>query len=130
MGMRIALIFAAWFLSGASISLSAPQSLVPEGWREVPASREGASRVFVSPNGKARLRLGHVAAYPGQRERDIDRLTYQRDETITYKRRGGSWLAVSGYRDGEIFYRKSNLACQGTRWNTIELQYPRAAKER
>ena len=60
----------------------------------------------------------------------MDRLTYHEGETITYQRRGGSWLAVSGYRDGEIFYRKSNLACRGTRWHTIELQYPRYAKER
>jgi hypothetical protein len=25
---------------------------------------------------------------------------------VTYQRRGGSWAAVSGYRDGRIFYRK------------------------
>ena len=66
----------------------------------------------------------------GNKYRDLDRLMYREGETITYQRRGRSWLAVSGYRDGEIFYRKSNLACRGTRWHTIELQYPREAKER
>ena len=50
-------------------------------------------------------------------------------ETITYQRRVGSWLAVSGYREGESFYWKSNLACRGTRWHTIDLQYPRDAKK-
>jgi len=74
------------------------------------------------------LLLGHVAARPTQRQRDIDRLMYRDGETITYRRRGDSWLAVSGYRNGDIFYRKSNLACGGSRWNTIDLQYPRDAK--
>jgi hypothetical protein len=58
----------------------------------------------------------------------MDRLMYREGERITYQRRGGSWLAVSGYRNGDIFYRKSNLACRGTRWHIIELEYPREAK--
>ena len=62
------------------------------------------------------------------RGRDMDRLLYREGERITYQRRGGSWLAVSGYRNGDIFYRKSNLACRGTRWHIIELEYPREAK--
>ena len=123
-------IVAAALLCCATASLAGPQRLVPEGWQEVPPPREGAERVFVSPNGQAHLRLGHAVARPGERQREMDRLTYHEGETITYQRRGGSWLAVSGYRDGEIFYRKSNLACRGTRWHTIELQYPRYAKER
>jgi hypothetical protein len=105
---------------------AAPRPLIPEGWREVPASHDGGKRVFVSPNGVARLTLGHVPAQRGNRSREMDRLMYFREgERITYQRRGGSWLAVSGYRNGGIFYRKSNLACRGTRWHTIELQYPR-----
>ena len=112
-----------------SASLHALPRLVPEGWHEVPTLREGAARVFASPNGNARLRVGHVPARLGRREEDIDRLMYHEGETITYQRRGGSWLAVSGYRNGEIFYRKSNLACRGTRWHTIDMQYPREAKK-
>jgi hypothetical protein len=105
-----------------------PRPLVPEGWREVPASGQGGERVFVSPNGVARLTLGHVPAHRSNRGRDMDRLMYREGERITYQRRGGSWLAVSGYRNGDIFYRKSNLACRGTRWHIIELEYPREAK--
>ena len=37
---------------------------------------------------------------------------------------------MSGYRGGDNFYRKSNLACGGTRWNNIEFIYPRTDKER
>jgi hypothetical protein len=127
----LCLVTSVGLLGLASAAVAAPRSLVPEGWREVaPSASEGDLRVFVSPGGDARLRLGHVPAGRGNRGRDINRLTYREGETITYQRRGGSWLAVSGYRDGKIFYRKSNLACRGTRWHTIELQYPREAKER
>ena len=41
---------------------------------------------------------------------------------------GRSWIAVSGYAGDRIFYRKSNLACGGTRWHHIELFYPRERK--
>jgi hypothetical protein len=127
----LSLATAVLILSPSGSTLAEPRPLVPEGWQEVTPSRaEGGERVFVSPDGKARLRLGHIVARRGQSGRDINRLSYRDGETITYQRRGGSWLAVSGYREGEIFYRKSNLACRGTRWHTVELQYPRDLKRR
>lgn len=58
----------------------------------------------------------------------MDRMAYKDGETITYQRRGDSWIAISGYRGGQIFYRKGNLACGRTRWNIVEFQYPREAK--
>ena len=125
------LIVAFWILGAVEASTAAPRSLVPDGWRETTISgSEGGAREFVSPDGEARLRLGHRMAQRGNQADDLDRLMYRDGETITYQRRGSSWLAVSGYRGGEIFYRKSNLACRGTRWHTIELQYPREAKQR
>lgn len=124
------LIIALLVFSGVQTLTAAPLPLVPESWHEItPSDAEGRARVFVSPDEEARLRIGHMTA-TGNKYRDLDRLMYREGETITYQRRGRSWLAVSGYRDGEIFYRKSNLACRGTRWHTIELQYPREAKER
>ena len=124
------LIIALLVFSGVQTLTAAPLPLVPESWHEIiPSDAEGRARVFVSPDEEARLRIGHMTA-TGNKYRDLDWLMYREGETITYQRRGRSWLAVSGYRDGEIFYRKSNLACRGTRWHTIELQYPREAKER
>ena len=129
--MRSILVIPMILMLGAAESLAAPRSLVPDGWREVHAPGSGnTARTFVSPDGAARLRLGHVEARRENLRRDMDALTYRDGETVTYERRGGSWLAVSGYREGEIFYRKSNLACRGTRWHTIELRYPREAKKR
>ena len=60
----------------------------------------------------------------------MDAIAFRPGETITYQRRTRGWIAVSGYRCGDIFYRKSNLACGGTRWNNIEFIYPRADKKR
>ena len=82
--MRTPVFAAAWLLGFVSASLAAPQKLVPELWHEVPQSREGAARVFVSPNGQARLRLEHAKARPGQRQEEMDRLMYHEGETITY----------------------------------------------
>jgi hypothetical protein len=55
-------------------------------------------------------------------------MSFQDGEQIAYLRRAPNWIAVSGYRKGMIFYRKSNLACGGTRWNQIELVYPPESK--
>ena len=69
---------------------------------------------------------------PAHRDRaaELDAIAFRPGETITYQRRTRSWIAVSGYRGGDIFYRKSNLACGGTHWNNVEFVYPRADKKR
>ena len=59
---------------------------------------------------------------------DLDEIAFRSGETISYQRRARSWIAVSGYRGGDIFHRKSDLACGGTRWNNVEFIYPRAEK--
>jgi hypothetical protein len=59
---------------------------------------------------------------------DMEDFAGRDGEHVTYQRGGRSWMVVSGYRAGQIFYRKSNLACGGTRWNQIELEYPRDQK--
>ena len=68
--LPVAAVLLSLTLANAS---AAPRPLVPEGWREVPASGQGGKRVFVSPNGVARLTLGHVPAQRGNRSREMDR---------------------------------------------------------
>jgi hypothetical protein len=103
-------------------ALATPPSIVPSGWRQVPA--EGTARVFVSPDGAARIRFGHEAT----RSLDKNGINKKPGEQVTYQDGGQSWFVVSGYRGREIFYRKGNLACGGSRWNLIEFRYPREAK--
>jgi hypothetical protein len=105
-------------------------SLVPPGWNQVSVDPGTKTRRFESPDRRSWLMAKQSIAHRGGLGRDMDELANRAGETVTYQRRGASWIAVSGYRDGQIFYRKSNLACGGTRWHHIELQYPREQKRR
>jgi len=102
--------------------------LIPPGWTQAVADAETRTRKFVSPDGQASLTARQVIADRTAPGRGLDRLAHRDDEQVTYHRRAPSWVAVSGYRDGKIFYRKINLACRGTRWNFVELEYPREMK--
>jgi len=102
--------------------------LIPPGWTQTVADAETRTRKFVSPDGQASLTARQVNADAGAANRGLDRIAYRDDEQVTYHRRAPSWIAVSGYRGGQIFYRKINLACRGTRWNFVELEYPREMK--
>jgi hypothetical protein len=103
-------------------------NLVPNGWRQVSPPEGMVGRRFVSPDGRGSMMAWQTAANRSDRRGDLDRLASRDGERITYRQRGTNWIVVSGYRGDDIFYRKSNLACGGTRWNTIEFEYPRSEK--
>ncbi len=52
------------------------------------------------------------------------------DETITYLRGERTWVAVSGFKESRIFYRKAILACAGKAWHHIAFEYPAELKGR
>lgn len=105
-------------------------NLVPEGWVQTYADIGTKTRRFVSPDGQSIMTSSESVAHRGSLQRDMDSIAYHSGERITYQRRGDSWIAVSGYRNGHIFYRKSNLACGGYRWHNVELEYPIEDKRR
>ncbi len=122
------LILRALVLVAATVAVSVgvtaaavPPPVVPPGWHQV-RSANSTGRMFVSPDGLARIRFGHEPA------RNPDHYIRRPGERVTYQAGGASWFVVSGYLDDEIFYRKGNLACGGSRWNLIEFRYPREAK--
>ena len=127
--MRLTYVFVLLMLLGA-LDAQARQlpRLVPQGWILQSSDAEARSRRFVSPDGNSRLTTHQTPANSTNLRSDIDRIAFQDGEQITYLRRAPTWVAVSGYREGKIFYRKSNLACGGTRWNQVELVYPRESK--
>jgi hypothetical protein len=102
--------------------------LVPEGWKSVQSQRSEDTRRYVSPDGRALLTLAEANAGPHEVAAEKQIIARQPGETITYQKKDRSWIVVSGYRRGEIFYRRANLACAGTRWHLIELKYPRDDK--
>jgi hypothetical protein len=50
-------------------------------------------------------------------------------EQITHLRAERTWIEVSGFKGDRIFYRKSVLACGGTSWHEVTLEYPAEAKD-
>lgn len=49
-------------------------------------------------------------------------------DSVTYRRNGEDWYVLSGYRGGDVFYRKVMLADGGEVIHTFEITYPRALK--
>jgi hypothetical protein len=104
------------------------QNLIPSGWKQVFVDKQTKTRRFVSPDGRSTFTTHQAFANTSNLQADIDRVATRDGEQVTYQQRGKSWIATSGFRGGRIFYRKSNLACGGTRWNQVELVYPADAK--
>jgi hypothetical protein len=104
--------------------------LVPDGWYAVQSFQDGSTRRYVSPDGRSFLTFGEADAGLHDVAAEKDKIARQPGETITYEKSERSWIVVSGYRNDEIFYRRANLACGGTRWHLIEFKYPRQDKRR
>ena len=72
---------------------------------------------------------GYVTPADGDDVARMNAYASRDGEKVTYHKRGGSWIVVSGFRgDDRIFYRKAMLACSNTRWHEIEFEYPAAQK--
>jgi hypothetical protein len=104
--------------------------LVPEGWYSIQSHEDDGTQKYVSPDGRSFLTLGDADARLHDVAAEMDKIAHQPGETITYQKSERSWIVVSGYRNNEIFYRRANLACAGTRWHMVELRYPRPDKRR
>ena len=126
--MKRALLLVSIALSSAGPAQAQRPNIVPPGWTQEMADPESRTRRFVSSDSRSTMVTRQTTANRAALKRDMDAVAYRTGEEITYQRRASSWIAVSGYRAGKIFYRKSNLACGGTRWNHIELEYPRGEK--
>src|SRR3954447_24368411 len=124
------LILAGSLLVGIAAPTKATSSPVPSGWTQEQADPETRTRRFASPNGRAWLQTRQTFADRSALDQDMDDIAYRDGEQITYQKRGRTWIAVSGYWGDQIFYRKSNLACGGTRWHHIEFGYQREDKKR
>jgi hypothetical protein len=116
-------------ISAAAAEAQRRPGIVPPGWTEEAAASDQRGRRYSSPDGSAMLTV-HASPAEGSRRDHMDRVASGEGERITYQRRAPGWIAVSGFRGDRIFYRKSNLACGGSRWHTVALEYPAADKRR
>ena len=108
----------------------ARSNLIPPSWSQMPDDGRSPGRKFVSPDGTAWLAVYAAALADSSSRNHMNAIAYRNGETITYHRRARNWIAVSGLKGNRIFYRKSNLACRGSRWHTIEMEYPAADKQK
>jgi serine/threonine-protein kinase len=104
--------------------------MIPPGWQEVREDPQWRGRRFVSPDGSAWFAVSAAPAADRSLREHMDRVAYREGERITYQRRTRGFIAVSGFKGDRIFYRRANLACGGTRWHHIALEYPAEDKRK
>jgi len=102
--------------------------LIPRDWQLERTDASRPSNRFVSPGGTASLTFYVRSAEDETREERFKAVAFADDGEITYLRAERDWLAVSGLRGNQIFYRKVVLACGERQWRHISFEYP--AKEK
>ena len=102
--------------------------LVPADWREEPADPQLKGQRFVSPDGNASFIAYTVPSGNEDIAAHMKAVAFADGEQVTYVRGERTWIAVSGFKEGHIFYRAAVLACGGDRWHHIAFEYPAAAK--
>ena len=102
--------------------------LVPTDWREEPADPQLKGQHFVSPDGNASF-IAYTAPTGDEGiAGHMKAVAFGDGEQVTYLRGERTWIAVSGFKQGRIFYRAAVLACGGDRWHHIAFEYPASAK--
>jgi hypothetical protein len=102
--------------------------VMPADWREEPADPQLKGQHFVSPDGNASFIAYTVPAGEEGIAGHMKALAFGDGEQVTYLRGERTWIAVSGFKQGRIFYRAAVLSCGGDRWHHIAFDYPASAK--
>jgi hypothetical protein len=105
-----------------------PVRLVPADWREEAADPALKGQRFVSPDGSASFVAYTLPAGADGIAGHMKAVAFGDGEQVTYLRGERTWIAVSGFKAGRIFYRAAVLACGGDRWHHIAFEFPASAK--
>ena len=96
-------------------------------------SKAGDGMVLVSRDGNGRLLVGafeNRAGYsPASYQGYLARQSYG-SYPVTYAPRGQTWFALSGERDGKIFYEKVMFSCGNRVITSFAMTYPSAQRRR
>jgi hypothetical protein len=106
-------------------SLSYPASLFTLNQ----TSEAGDGHVFNAPSQNARLLVGVIANQDGYTPSsyfDYVASTSYAGSQITYRRIGRSWFAISGEKDGTVFYEKVQFSCNSALISSFAVVYPAA----
>jgi hypothetical protein len=105
-----------------------PVALIPRDWQLQPPDPKWQGRRYVAPDGRAWLAFYATNAANDAQAR-FKAVAFADGEEVTYLRGERDRLTVSGLKGDRIFYRKVMLACGGTIWRHVALEYPAEAKD-
>lgn len=103
-------------------------ALVPRDWQPEAQNPNWNGKRFLSPDGTSWLAVYRAAVQEEPIADHMRSVVFAKGETITYLRGERTWVAVSGFKDSRIFYRKAILACAGNAWHHIAFEYPAELK--
>jgi hypothetical protein len=112
---------------GARSRMESPAQLVPRDWQLQAPDANWKGRRYIAPDGNAWLALYATPAAKDAQAR-FRAVAFADGEDITYLRGERDRLTVSGLKGDHIFYRKVMLACDGTVWRHVALEYPAQEK--
>ena len=122
--LMIALLVVTWHT--AAVAQQRPPMLPPDWTRD---SAPDDPLRYRSPDGTAWVSLfASHARDPSREARSFG--TPRQGERVTYNRKTKRFVAIAGYVEDRIFYRKSNLACGQSRWHHIAMEYPAEDKRK
>ena len=107
--------------------IESPAQLVPRDWQLQPPDPNWQGRRYLAPDGSAWLALYSTNAANDASAR-FKVVAFVDGEEVTYLRGERDRMTVSGLKGDRIFYRKVMLACGGTQWRHVALEYPAEAK--
>jgi hypothetical protein len=103
-------------------------ALVPQNWQAEQQNPNWNGKRFLSPDGTSWLAVYRSPIQEESISEHMRNVIFAKDETITYLKGERTWVAVSGFKESRIFYRKAILACTGKAWHHIAFEYPAELK--
>ena len=114
-------------MRGERRRIDSPAQFVPRDWQLLPPDPNWQGRRYMAPDGNAWLAFYATNATNDASAR-FKAVAFADGEDVTYLRGEHDRLTVSGLKGDRIFYRKVTLACGGTVWRHVAMEYPAAAK--
>jgi hypothetical protein len=102
-------------------------ALVPRDWQLQPASPAWQGRRYVSPDGSAWIAF-YATGAANDAEARFKAVAFGDGEELISLIGARDRLTVSGQKGDAMFYRKVMLACGGTAWRHVAMEYPASAQ--
>src|SRR5581483_10818705 len=102
-------------------------ALIPHDWQLQPASPAWQGRRYVSPDGSAWVAFYSTGAANDAAAR-FKAVAFGDGEEVSFLSGARDRLTVAGQKGDAMFYRKVLLACGGTAWRHVAMEYPASAQ--